>query len=104
DQRADRPAALLPDEDPEHDAAHAEGRQDRADYVDAAVARVRHVVDAAAAEEHDRDDQDLAPERHAPGEVRRDGAPDEPADGGGDRGGGADERVGAALHRSLEAS
>ena len=52
EQRADRAAALLPDEDPEHDAAHPERRQDRADDVDAAISRVRRVVDAPAAEEH----------------------------------------------------
>ena len=35
EEHADRSAALLPDEDPEHDAAHAERREDRADDVDA---------------------------------------------------------------------
>ena len=40
DQGADRLAALLPHEDAEHDAAHADDRQDRADDVDAAVAGV----------------------------------------------------------------
>ena len=48
EQRADRAAALLPDEDPEHDAAHPERRQDRADDVDAAVSGVRRVVHAPA--------------------------------------------------------
>jgi hypothetical protein len=61
DQRADHGAAPFLDEDPEHDAAHPERGQDRADDVDAAVARVRHVVDAPAADEDDRDDHDLAP-------------------------------------------
>ena len=39
DQRAHRLAALLPDEDAEHDAAHAERGEDRADDVDAAGRR-----------------------------------------------------------------
>ena len=47
EERADRLAAFLPDEDPEHDAAHPEHREDRADDIDAAVARVRHVADRA---------------------------------------------------------
>ena len=34
EQRADRRAALLPDQDPEHDAAHAEDGEDRAHDVD----------------------------------------------------------------------
>ena len=102
DERADRLAALLPDEDPEHDAAHAERGEDRADDVDALGARVRDVVDEPAAGEHDRDDHDLAEERDAPGEVRRDEAAEQRPDGGGDRGRGADERVGPPLHRALE--
>ena len=49
EQRADGRAALLPDEDPEHDAAHPDRGEDRADDVDAAGARVRDVVDELAA-------------------------------------------------------
>ena len=41
EQRDDGAAALLPDEDAEHDAAHAERGEDRADDVDASVAGVR---------------------------------------------------------------
>ena len=37
DQRSDRLAALLPDEDPEHDTAHAERGEDRADDVEPPV-------------------------------------------------------------------
>ena len=47
DQDADVLAALLPDEDAEHDAAHADGREHRADDVDVARPGVRHVADRA---------------------------------------------------------
>src|SRR5262249_19901022 len=43
DQRDHEVSALLPDEDPEHDAAHPDRGEDRADDVDAAVTRVRDV-------------------------------------------------------------
>ena len=54
DERADRLAALLPDEHPEDDAAHAHRREDRSDDVDTFRARVRHVVDELDAEERSR--------------------------------------------------
>ena len=60
EQRADRLAALLPHEDAEHDAAHADDGEERADRVDAARARVRHVTDELDARQHDGDDHDLA--------------------------------------------
>jgi hypothetical protein len=102
EQRPDRSAALLPDEDPEHDPAHPDRGEDRAHDVDPPVARVRDVVDAPAADQHDRDDHDLTGERDSPGEEGRDEATDERADRGGDRGGRADERVRLPLHRALE--
>ena len=37
-------AAFLPDEDPEHDAAHPDDREHCADDVDAPLARVRNVA------------------------------------------------------------
>ena len=67
-QRADRLAALLPDEDAEHDAAHAEDGEHRADDVDVARAGVRHVADEPDPGQHDRDDDDLEQEADAPRE------------------------------------
>ena len=102
DQRADRAAAFLPDEDPQHDAAHPDGREDGADVVDSPRAGVRHVVDASAAEQHERDDQNLPAEGDAPGEIGRDEAAEERPHGSGDSRRGSDQRVGLPLHRSLE--
>ena len=102
DQGPDRLAALLPHEDPEDDAAHADRGEDRADHVHALVSRVRNVVNEPDPGEHDRDDHDLPEEAHAPGEVGRDEAAEKRPDGGGDRGGGADERVRLPLHRPGE--
>ena len=47
EQREDRLAALLPDQDAEDDAAHADDGQAGTDPVDAAVARVRDVLHQA---------------------------------------------------------
>ncbi len=102
DQDADELAALLPDEDADHDAAHADGRQHRADDVDAARAGVRHVVDQLEADEDDPDHDDLEREADAPRQERGQEAAEQRADGGGDRRGGADQRVGLLLRRALE--
>ena len=51
-------AALLPDQDPEHDAAHADDREDGPDEVDAAVAGVGHVLDQPDPGQDDRDDDE----------------------------------------------
>ena len=102
EQRADRFAALLPDENAEHDSAHAEDGQDGADDVDLARARVRRVLHEPDPREHDQDHEVLAQERDPPGEVRRDEPSDERPDRGGDRSGGADQRVGLLLHRAGE--
>ena len=48
EQRRDGLAALLPHEDAEHEAAHPDHGEERADDVDRPIARVRHVADAAA--------------------------------------------------------
>jgi hypothetical protein len=69
-------AALLPQEDAEHDAAHAQYRKDRTARVDATRSRVRHVAHELDAGEHDRNDEPLDQERDAPGQVRG----DEPAE------------------------
>ncbi len=97
DQGAHRLAALLPDEDPQHDAAHAEDGEDRADGVDAAWPGVRDVLHHLDPGEHDRDDDDLQQEADAPRQVGGDEPAEERPDGGGDRGGGADEGVGLRL-------
>ncbi len=102
EQRADRLAALLPDEDAEHDSTHAQDGQDGADDVHVARARVRRVLHELDPREHDQDHEVLAQERDAPGEVGRDEPSDERPDRGSDRGGGADQRVGLLLHRAGE--
>jgi hypothetical protein len=73
-QRGDGLAALLPHEDAEHDAAHAEHRQDGTDRVDVAIARVGRIAHPLDVEQDDRDDHDLEREPHAPREVRGDEA------------------------------
>ena len=99
---ADRLAALLPDEDAQHQAAHAEDREERPDEVDLAWPGVRHVADEPAAEQDDRDDHDLEAERHAVRQERRDEAADERSDRRRDRRRGADQGVGRLLGRALE--
>ena len=62
DQQPDVLASFLPDEDAEHEAAHPEHGEDRADHVDLPRPGVGHVVDELDLGEHDRDDDDLEPE------------------------------------------
>ena len=59
-EQADELAALLPDQDPEHDAAHADDGQDRADDVDLAGAGVGDVADQPDLAQDDGDDDDLS--------------------------------------------
>ena len=63
-------AALLPHEDAEDDATHADHREDRAHDVDLARARVLDVAHHPDARQHDHDDDDLEREPDAPREVR----------------------------------
>ena len=63
---ADGLAALLPHEDADDEAAHADHGEERSDHVDRPVTRVRHVPDAAAAQQHGRDDERLDQEPDAP--------------------------------------
>ena len=102
DQDADELPALLPDEDADDDAAHADGRQQRADDVDVARAGVGHVLDRPQAAEDDRDHDDLEQEPDAPRQEGGQEAADQRPDGGGDRRRGADQRVGLLLRRALE--
>ncbi len=102
DQGGNGLAALLPDEDPEHDAAHADCGEDRADDVNLSRAGERNFPDEPGSDEHDRDDHDLPGECDPPREVGRDEAADQRPDRSGDRSGGADQRVGAPLSGPLE--
>ena len=63
EEQADGFATLLPRENAQHQAAHAEDREHCADEVDLARARVRHLADEPAAQQHDRDYDDLEQER-----------------------------------------
>ena len=99
DQEADELPALLPDEDADHDAAHADGRQDRADDVDAARARVRHVADQPRPLRTTAMTTTSSRNADAPRQEGREEAAEQRADGGGDRGGGADQRVRLASAR-----
>ena len=74
----------------------------RADRVDVPIARVRGVVHELDVEQDDRDDHDLEREAHAPRQVRGDEPAQQRPDRGGDRGRGADQRVGLALRGPLE--
>ena len=56
-QRDDGLTTLLPYQDAEHDPAHAQHREARADRIDTARSGVRHVADEPDAEEHDHDDE-----------------------------------------------
>ena len=101
-QEADELAALLPDEDAEHDAAHADDGQDGADQVDLARSGVGDVLDEADLGQDDGDDDDLEAEADPPRQEGRDEPAEERADGGGDGGGGADQGVGLLLGRPFE--
>ena len=101
-EQADGFAALLPDEDAQHQAAHAEDRQQRTDEVDLARAGVRRVTNESDARQHDRDDDDLEQERDAVGQECGDEAADQRSDGGCDRRGRAHQGVGRLLGGPLE--
>ena len=93
EQCGDGLAALLPDEDADDEAAHADDREERADVVDRAVARVRHVADLPAPQQDDDDDQGLERESRAPRDGGREEAADERPDRGGDGARRPDQRV-----------
>ena len=100
DEEADVATALLPHEDAEHDAAHADDGQNRADQVDLSRSGVGDVLDQTDLGQDDEDDDDLEPEADPPRQVGGDEAAEERADGGGDRRRGADQRVGLLLGRA----
>ena len=99
---ADRLGALLPGEDAQHQPAHPEDRQDGTDQVDLALPGVWHVLDQPAAEQHDRDDDDLEQECDAVRQERGDEAADQRTDGRRDRRRGADQGIRRLLGGTFE--
>ena len=98
----DRLAALLPHEDADDEAAHADHGEKRSDYVDRPITGVRHVPDAAASQQHDRDDERLDQEPDAPRQERRDEASDQRPDRSGDRPRRTDQREDLRARLSFE--
>ena len=94
--------AFLPHQDAEHDAAHAQDREDGADHVDGPRPGVGGVTDEPDAGQHDGDDDDLEQEPDPPRQIGGDEPAEQRPDGGGDRRRRPDERVGLGLGRSLE--
>ena len=101
-QQADRLAAFLPDEDPEHEAAHAEHGKDGSDEVDLPRPGVGHIVHELDLGQHDRDDDDLEEKADAPGQIGGDEPTEQRPDGGGDRSCCSDQRVGLGARIALE--
>jgi hypothetical protein len=73
-QGGDGLPAFLPHEYAEHDAPHAQDREDRTDRVDAPGSGVRHVADEPDADQHDRDDDILEQQDDAPQQIGGDEA------------------------------
>jgi hypothetical protein len=93
DQQPDGLAALLPDENAEHESAHSEHGEDCAHDVDVSRSGVHHIVNELDLRQHDGDHDDLQAETDPPREVGSHKAADQRPHGGGDRGSGADQRV-----------
>ena len=102
DERRHRFAALLPDQDAQHDTAHSHDGQGRADQVDLAWAGVGDVAHELDVGEHDGDHHDLEEEADSPRQERRDEPSEQRPDRRGDRGGGTDQRVGLLPGRAVE--
>ena len=102
DDETDELAAFLPDEDPQHDPAHAHDGQDGAHHVDLAGPRVGHVLDETDLGQHDGDDHDLETEADPPRQERGDEPAEERAHRGGDGRRCADQRVGLPLGGARE--
>lgn len=66
DRQPDELAPLLPDQNPQDHAAHAEDREDRPPSVDLAGAGVGHVADELDVEQDDRDHNQLEEETDPP--------------------------------------
>ena len=102
EQRRDRFAALLPDQDAEHQAAHPEDGEDRADDVDGPIACVGHIADQPAPGQDDRDDHRFEQEPDAPRQHGCDEATDQGSDCGGDRTRGPDQGEDLRPHLAFE--
>ena len=92
EEQRDGLAALLPREDPDDEAAHADHREERPRNVDRPVSGVGHVTDAAAPQKDDCDDERLDHEPDAPRQERRDQASDQGTDRSGNRSRRTDQR------------
>ena len=103
-QQADRLAAFLPDEDAEDEAAHADDGENRTCPVDLAGPRVGDVLDELDSAEDAENDQILEQEADAPRQIRGDETAEQRPDRRGDRGRGADQRVGPLPGGALEVS
>ena len=101
-ERADGFAAFLPHQDAEHDPAHAQDGEHRADGVNTPGPCVGRVADEPDVEKDDRDDDDLEQEPDAPRQIGGDEPAEQRADGRGDGGRRPDQGVGLLLGRALE--
>ena len=102
EEGADRLAALLPHQYPEHQQGHRQGGPERPDEVDAPVAGEGHLADQPAAQQHAGDDHRLEQEADSPRKEGGQGAADEGADRRGDGARRADHREDLGLHLPLE--
>jgi hypothetical protein len=95
-------ASLLPHEDAEHDAAHPDDGEDRADGVDTTGPGVRHVPHEPDAGQNDRDDGVLEQKGDAPRQIGGDESSEQWSNRGCNRSGGPHECICLLLGRSLE--
>ncbi len=102
EENADPLAALLPDEDAEHQQGHREDGEHRSHEIDAPVPGERLLADQPAAEQDAGDDDRLDRESDPPGKKRGQGASDERADRRRDGARGADHREDLGLHLPVE--
>jgi hypothetical protein len=85
EQSPDELAAGLPDQDADHEPAHAHNGEDGAHHVHGARPRVGHVANQPAPRQDDRNDDRLEEKPYAPRHERREKAPHQRADCGGNR-------------------
>ena len=95
-------SALLPDQNAEHDAAHAQDREERTHDVYLSPARIRHVMHQLDAGEHDTDDHYLEQKGDSPGEIGGYEPAQQRSDRGRDGGSCTDECIDPLLRCSLE--
>ena len=102
DQDPDGLRALLPGEDAEHDATHAQHGQERADGIETSIAGVRDVLHEPDAGKDDPDDDELEEEADPPRQERRDEAAEQRSDRRRDRRRGTHERIHPLLGSAFE--